>query len=489
MRRPDSLAPLFTDVERIKGVGSQIAAHLKRLFRASTHAIYRDLVFHSPASVIDRRSQPPIPQAEEGQVATFEVTVGSHKAPPRGKRGIPYRVLCYNDTGSITLTFFHARGDFVKNQLPEGQTRIISGRVERYGNEKHMPHPDYIVPVDQKWRVARVEPVYPLTAGISNKQMIRLVSEALKALPSLPEWCDAAFVKARNWQDWKAAVTALHRPESLEALEHGDARARLAYDELLANQLALALARRSMKRQPGLTVQTGSELRAKMEIALPFTLTGGQKLVLDEMAVDMASGGRMLRLLQGDVGSGKTVVAMLAMADVIAMGKQAALMAPTDILARQHAALFTKMLEPLGVRVMLLTGKVGTPKEREAMRAEVAAGDVDIVIGTHALFQESVAFHDLALAVIDEQHRFGVEQRMQLAGKANIPPHILLMTATPIPRTLTMTVFGDMDSSILKEKPAGRQPIDTRALPLERLNDVVQRLHHTIAQGNKVYWI
>jgi ATP-dependent DNA helicase RecG len=489
MGRPDILSPLFADVSGIHGVGPNLCACLGRLLKRDAKAVptIRDLLLHMPVAAIDRRFSPPLREAPDGMICTFEVQVVSHHAPPRGRRNIPHRVLCVNDTGRLNLAFFGAKGDYVQKLLPEGETRIVSGKVDYYNGLPQIAHPDYVVGVDERWKVQRVEPVYALTAGVSNKQMIWLAQEALKATPDLPEWCDGHYVRQQGWGTWKQTVTQAHKPTSAQAPEQG--YARLAYDELLANQLALALARSRHRKLPGLAVKAGSELKQRMEAALPFRLTDGQRLVLAEMAADMASGGRMMRLLQGDVGSGKTVVAMLAMADVIAMGKQAALMAPTDILARQHAALFTKLLEPLGLRVLLLTGKVGTPKEREMLRARVAAGEVDIVIGTHALFQEAVAFKDLALVVVDEQHRFGVAQRMQLAGKAIIPPHVLLMTATPIPRTLTMTVFGDMDSSVLREKPAGRQPVDTRAMPLEKAPEVVEALHRAIGEGNKVYWV
>ncbi|MBM3617436.1 MAG: ATP-dependent DNA helicase RecG [Alphaproteobacteria bacterium] len=488
MARPSVIAPLFSRAAELKGIGKQLDSALSRLLgKAEVRLI--DVLFHLPTSLIDRRFSPPLTAVPDGVVATFEVMVESH-LPPAYKRGnLPFRVICSNASGVLHLSFFHARKEYIEKQLPIGETRIISGRVERYHGHAQIVHPDYIVPVEEKWKVAKAEAIYPLVAGLTNRQMGWIASEAVKQAPELPEWLDAAMLRQKGWGGWKQAITAVHKPVSEEDVISGKARERLAYDELLASQLALMLARARYRKQAGLVVKTAGNVQTKMEAALPFRLTDGQRNVLGEIATDMASGARMLRLLQGDVGSGKTVVAMLAMADIIEMGKQAALMAPTDILARQHAALFKRILEPLGIRVMLLTGKVGTPKEREAMRAQVAAGEVDVVIGTHALFQESVAFKDLALVVVDEQHRFGVTQRMQLAEKAIIPPHILLMTATPIPRTLTMAMYGDMESSILREKPAGRQKVETRALPLERVPDVVEALKRAIADGNKVYWI
>lgn len=487
MPRPDILLPLFLPVSRIKGVGKHLEACLSHLFHKE-NPICRDTLFHLPVSVVDRRAAPPLHSLREPVIATYEIQVEEHQPPPR--KGKPYRVICRHTSGMLVITFFRVKGDYAVSALPVGKTRVVSGRVERFGHEIHMPHPDYIVVPEERWKVERMEPVYPLTAGLSGRQLERIIREVLQQTPELTEWLERSFLKQQQWLSWKEAIRCAHHPASVEEAEgNGSACNRLAYDELLANQLALALARRHMRHQRGRVVPSGSLLRERMEKALPFQLTQGQQAVLRDITADMTSGNRMLRLLQGDVGSGKTVVAMLAMADVVAQGQQAALMAPTDILARQHASLFQCVLEPLGVRVVLLTGKTGTAKEREELRARVAMGDADIVIGTHALFQESTQFHDLALVVVDEQHRFGVTQRMQLAEKAKIPPHILLMTATPIPRTLTMTAFGDMDNSILSEKPAGRQPVDTRALPLERVDEVISGLHRALVSGNRIYWI
>ncbi|MCH2546337.1 MAG: ATP-dependent DNA helicase RecG [Alphaproteobacteria bacterium] len=491
MTRPDILAPLFDDVTSIKGVGNHVASCMGRLLHRDGNAktVLRDVLFHAPVAIIDRRFSPPISEAPEGVIATFEVEILQHFPPPPRTRHIPYRILCSNDSGRLNIAIFHARKDVMQKQFPMGEQRIVSGRVEYFNGLPQISHPDYVVTPENRWQVNRIEPIYPLTAGISQKQILRLMAETLKVTPLLPEWCDKHMLQQQQWSGWKKTLTTLHRPTDMQELTLSNPWRRVAYDELLANQLALAIVRKRHRKQAGLVVESDGHLYREMHDALPFELTTGQNKVLQEIHIDMASGARMLRLLQGDVGSGKTVVAMLAMAHVIAMKKQAALMAPTDILARQHAKFFRNILSPLGLRVELLTGKTGTAKEREALRTEIAQGAVDVVIGTHALFQESVAFADLALVVVDEQHRFGVAQRMQLAKKAKIPPHILLMTATPIPRSLTMTIFGDMDSSILSEKPAGRQPIDTRVMPLEKQQDVVKALHRAIANGNKIYWI
>lgn len=487
MPRPSVLAPLFASIQSIKGVGEHLnACYIRLLGRQAVRLV--DVLFHLPSAVIDRRFSPPLKDAPEGVVATFEVTIDFHEPPARKRGGHPYRVVCHNGTGKLVLAFFHVKGDYLQKQLPVGEMRVVSGRVEHYHGHPQISHPDYIVLPEERWKVAKAEPVYPLVAGLTNRQAGWIAADSVRKAPEIAEWADKHYIQSQNWPGWKQAITAAHKPASAEEVESSAARQRLAYDELLANQLALAIARAKLKKQKGVAIEA-SQLKDRWQSSLPFQLTDGQLKVLAEIAADMASGTRMLRLLQGDVGSGKTVVALLAMADVVAVGKQAALMSPTDILARQHAAVFTRLLAPLGVRILLLTGKTGTAKEREQMRSQVAAGEVDIVIGTHALFQESVVFNDLALVVVDEQHRFGVAQRMQLAEKAVTPPHILLMTATPIPRTLTMTLFGDMESSILREKPAGRQKVDTRALPLERLPEVVEALKRAIADGNKVYWI
>ncbi|MFA7639270.1 MAG: ATP-dependent DNA helicase RecG, partial [Parvibaculum sp.] len=446
-----------------------------------------DLLWHLPTGLIDRRSRPKIAEARDGEIATMEVTVGLH-VPPRTKR-LPYRIHVSDETGEMQLVFFNARQDYLMRILPEGARRIISGRIELYQGAPQMTHPDHIVGPDDLAEMPLLEPIYPLTAGLPLKAVQKATRGALTLPPDLPEWQDDAWMKENRWQGWRASLIAAHEPQSAADLApDAPARARLAYDELLANQLALGLVRLRMKKRPGRPVMGDGRLRRKVEAALPFALTGAQIRALAEIDADMKASHRMLRLLQGDVGSGKTVVALLAMLNAVEAGFQAALMAPTEILTRQHFATLQPLCEVAGVRLALLTGRE-KGKQREDVLSATANGEVDILIGTHALFQKDVAFQALALAVVDEQHRFGVHQRLMLAEKGGAGTDVLVMTATPIPRTLTLTAYGDMDVSKLDEKPPGRKPVDTRAIPLDRLHQVVSGLGRALSTGAQVYWV
>lgn len=481
--RPDTLFPLFADVSSLKGVGPKIRTFLEKLCGTRV----KDLLFHLPHDYLDRRFSPNLYECPADTTITVVVTVEKHHSPGRNSR-VPYKITCSNNTGSLQLVFFHANRDWLKQQLPEGAERVISGKADIFDGIVQIVHPDYIAPVSELEQIRAFEPQYPLTAGLSNRYLVKLMHEALKKLPSLPEWIEANFRERKQWPEFHDALERCHTPKTENDIENlPQARERLAYDEILANQLALAIVRQRMCRKPGPLLPPGRRLREKLMAALPFTLTGNQETVIDEIAQEMTSGERMLRLLQGDVGSGKTVVALIAMLQAVEAGKQAALMAPTEIVSRQHADWVREVTAGLGLRVGILTGR-DKGKPREALLKQLREGDIDILIGTHALFQESVEFRDLALIVIDEQHRFGVRQRLELASKGQ-SPHILLMTATPIPRSLTMTYFGDMDSSQLREKPAGRKPVDTRTIPMSKREALISRMRNALEKGEKIYWI
>jgi len=491
--RHESLYFLFSPVTRIKGVGGATSQALERLLPMATNIdgasmpIVRDLLFHLPVGIVDRRFTCPLVSAPDGVVGTFIVTVDEHQAPKRHSKS-PYKVICSNETGDITLVFFHTAGDYLAKSLPAGQKRVISGRVERFDGHLQMPHPDIIAPVSQLAEVQRPEPVYPLTVGVTSRRIGKIVDDAITKLPDLPEWIASEWLMAQKWPGWKAALKTAHHPEVTDDLSAETlARQRLAYDEILANQLHLGMLRRNMQHQAGELIKGTGKLSEVLKKNLPFTLTAGQEQVLKEIDEDMISGRRMGRLLQGDVGSGKTIVATFAMLRAVEQGLQAALMVPTEIIARQHYKTLSALLTPIGVEVVLLTGSV-KGKERERVLADIASGKAQLIVGTHALFQEHVEFSNLALAVIDEQHRFGVEQRMALTNKGTMP-HVLHMTATPIPRSLTMTLYGDMDISALHEKPAGRQAITTRVIPLSRYGEIMERLKAALDKGEKVYWI
>ncbi len=520
--RPDVLFPLFAPLTTLKGVGPKMAPLYARLCGEKI----ADLLWHLPVGVVDRTYTPKLRHAEKGRVVTLTLKILEHIAPP--KRGKPTRILATDGSDDVTITYFNAKGDYLKKLYPTGKTVIVSGLLERFGRGWSMSHPDYAVPPERKNEIPPYEAVYPLTEGLSRKVVFKTVQQALSRLPDLPEWNDTSLVKRESWPAWKESVIAAHDPQSFvkekkwdPRLRGGDAsvvtdqkntvmpaqagipfgsdqdeetaknvssaRRRLAYDELLADQLALVVIRRHHRQAGGRPIKAKGELQRKLETALPFALTNGQRKTINEIVADMSSPRRMLRLLQGDVGSGKTVVALAAMLHAVEGGFQAALMAPTEILAKQHAERLSAFLAPLEMEVGLLTGK-GKSKERQKTLEALADGSLKIVVGTHALFQGDVVFENLGLAVVDEQHRFGVQQRLQLSDKGR-GTDILVMTATPIPRTLTLTAYGDMDVSRLTEKPAGLQPIDTRLIALDRLDEVMEAVGRKIKEGAQIYWV
>jgi ATP-dependent DNA helicase RecG len=491
--RPVALNPLFASATSLAGVGPRTELLLRKALRLPpgvTEARVIDLLWHTPTGVIDRRATPTVATALPGTIATLEVRVLKHMGPPRANTKAPYKVRCEDDTGRLDLVFFHAERKFVERQLPIGAVRFVSGRVEHYNGAVQMTHPDYIVAPEARDELPMLEPVYPLTAGLSGKIVVKAARQAVDRAPAVAEWQDPAWLKARAWPDFSTAARRLHRPEDAgDASNGGPAWQRLAFDELLANQLAPALLFQKLKTQRGRAVAGDGRIRAKIADALPFALTNSQRQAIGDIAQDISARHRMLRLLQGDVGSGKTVVALMAMAIAVEAGAQAALMAPTEVLARQHAETIAPLADAAGLRLGLLTGRE-KGKPRTELLSRLAAGEIDILIGTHALFQSDVVFKDLAFAVIDEQHRFGVHQRLALQAKGSDGgANVLVMTATPIPRTLLMTHYGDLDVSRLTEKPAGRKPVKTTAPSLERLGDVIDALKRALAGGAQIYWV
>ena len=486
--RPLVLNPLFASLTSLPGVGPKLEKlYAKLLDRDAPRVV--DLLFHLPSGAIDRRARPKLNEVQPGQVVTVAVAVEEHRPAPRNRPRAPYRIVTSDDTGvTLTLTYFSARPDYLEKLLPVGETRYVSGTAEFYDGMLQMVHPDRVVDEKGFATLPLVEPVYPLTEGLALGTVRRAIEGALAKLPALPEWQDEAWVSRERLPAFADALRALHRPhEPHDIAPESLAWTRLAYDELLAGQLALALVRAHMRRQAGRGTSSEGHMRAKVLKALPYALTHSQQQAVDDITTDLARPQRMLRLLQGDVGSGKTVVALTAAAAVIEAGRQAAFMAPTEILARQHLKTIAPLAEAAGIRVAILTGRERGPARKEILD-RLVLGDIDLLVGTHALFQEDVAFHDLALAVVDEQHRFGVHQRLALTQKGDAVD-VLVLTATPIPRTLVLTYFGDMDISELREKPAGRQPIDTRTIPLDRLQEVEDAVGRAIAQGQRAYWV
>ncbi len=482
--RPPVLFPLFAPTTSISGIGPRLGQLIQKV---AGEKIVR-LLWHLPAGLVDRRFAPKVGDAPAGKVATLTVEVLAHAPPPPRNKRVPYRITCGDDTGKITLVFFHAKDEYLERLLPVGETRVISGKVELFDGKRQMTHPDHVVQLREIDDVKRVEAVYPLTEGLSPKVLDKAVRTAVNMAPEMPEWLDGPYQARQKWSSWREALRAAHNPTSeADFAPTALARSRLAFDELLSNQLALALMRLKARVRRGRSLGGDGTLRQKIEAAVPYALTGAQHRALEEIFADLISENRMLRLLQGDVGSGKTIVALLAMAAAVEAGTQAALMAPTEILAQQHFETIKPLAEAAGIRIEALSGRV-KGAARAAILQDVAEGRVQILVGTHALIQKDVEFNDLGLAVIDEQHRFGVHQRLELSSKGS-GTDVLVMTATPIPRTLTLTAYGDMDVSRLDEKPPGRAPVDTRLVNQERLEEIVDAVGRAIATDAKVYWV
>ncbi|MFD2739362.1 ATP-dependent DNA helicase RecG [Sulfitobacter aestuarii] len=480
--RPEPLYPLFAGLETLPGVGPKSAQLLGQLGVQAP----RDLLFTLPHSGIDRQLSDSVREAVLPTVLTVAVTIGRHR-PPSGKGGA-YRIQVEDAQSSFQLVYFHARGDYLQRQLPEGARRIVSGRVELFDGMAQMVHPDFAVPEEQGTEIPRFEPVYPLTSGLTQKLMYKATRCALTRVPDFAEWIDPGQRQQTGWPGFAEALRRAHDPQSLaDIAATAPARERLAYDELLAHQITLALARQRDRRKKGRASTGDGHLQARILAALPYAPTGAQQRAIEEITSDMAGQNRMNRLLQGDVGAGKTLVAFMALLRAVEAGGQGVLMAPTEILARQHLQGLRPLAEQAGVVLEILTGRdKGT--ERKAKLDALQRGDIQILVGTHAVFQADVTFHDLRLAVVDEQHRFGVRQRLELGQKGR-QADILVMTATPIPRSLALAQYGDMDVSILDEKPPGRQPIRTAMISTERIDEVIARLRAAITEGRQCYWV
>ncbi|MEN5051407.1 ATP-dependent DNA helicase RecG [Brevundimonas naejangsanensis] len=482
--RPEILFPLFADVTTLKGVGPRSAPLVQKV----AGSLVRDVLFLSPSGVIQRRRTTAM-EAVDGEIGVFEVTI-DRLIPPH-KHGAPIKVRAIDDTGFIHLIWFAGSPRHIESLAPRGSRRLVTGKVERFNSEVQIAHPDYILPLEKADEIPLSEPVYPATQGLTSRQIRKLAQGALALAPELTEWQEPNWLAARRWAGWRPALEALHAPTNeADLTPDAPVRQRLAYDELFAHQLALARRRRARQITPAARITPGED-SARLLAALPFSLTGAQEQAVVEIRADLSSGEQMGRLLQGDVGSGKTAVAALALADAASSGFQAALMAPTEILARQHYDKLSPLLDQAGVSSLLLTGR-DTPAERRVKLAALASGEAQVAIGTHALFQDAVQFHRLALAVIDEQHRFGVRERQRLQAKGDPVlggVHLLTMSATPIPRTLELTQYGELEVSRLMEKPPGRTPVTTAVLPLARISEVAKRLKAAVEAGAQAYWI
>ncbi|UWR62123.1 ATP-dependent DNA helicase RecG [Phaeobacter inhibens] len=480
--RPEILFPLFAGLETLQGIGPKTAQHFAQIDIETP----RDLLYSLPYSIVDRRRRDSIRGLDYPTVATVEITIGAHR-PARNKGGA-YRIHVSDAEEEFQLVFFHGRSRYLEAQLPEGARRVVSGKLELFDGMAQMVHPDHMVPVAEAGDIPEFEPVYHLTHGVSQKTMFKAAQSALSRLPELQEWADPSQVRKEDWPTWQEALVAAHTPDGMDALAaEAPGRTRLAYDELFAHQLTLALARLRDRALPGRSSLANGTLQSRVLGALPYRPTGAQARAIDEITADMARDARMNRLLQGDVGAGKTLVAFMALLVAVEAGGQGVMMAPTEILARQHLEALRPLAETAGVVLEILTGR-DKGRERAAKCAALARGDIQILVGTHAVFQADVAFQDLRLAIVDEQHRFGVRQRMELAEKGK-GADVLVMTATPIPRSLALTQYGDMDVSVLDEKPPGRKPVKTAVISTERMQEVVSHLRGAIDEGRQCYWV
>jgi len=482
MSRPEVLFPLFAELETLDGVGPKTA----RAFEGLDVTRPKDLLFLLPYAGVDRSRRETVQGAAFPTTVTVEVTVGAH-SPPRRKGG-PYRIAVRDARLDWSVVFFHAKGDYLERLLPPGQRRVLSGKVETFDGIPQMVHPDHVLLPHEAGTLPPYEPVYPLTAGVTLKQVQKAVQSALARTPDLPEWIDPGLKAREGWPDWHEAVTRAHAPANAAALAATDpARQRLAYDEFFAHQLTLSLARQSIRRGKGVESHATGALQGKVLQSLPYRPTAAQTRAIAEISADMAAPLRMNRLLQGDVGAGKTLVALMALLVAVEAGGQGVMMAPTEILARQHHEGLAPLAEAAGVRLEILTGR-DKGAERAARLRDLAEGRIQVLVGTHAVFQKDVEFQDLRLAVIDEQHRFGVAQRMELGAKGQAVD-VLVMTATPIPRSLALATYGDMDVSVLDEKPAGRKPIRTALVTVPRMDEVVGHLRRAVEAGRQAYWV
>ncbi len=472
--RPERLNSLFAEAGSLKGVGPGLARPLEKLGLTRV----KDFAYHLPDRFVLRRAVADLDEAGVGENIIVALTPLEYRT--FAGRG-PMRVLAADSQGNVCAVTYFGRASFsAKKQLPLGEKRWVAGRLDRYGDMLQIVHPDHVGEDSAALLGQLNEPVYPLSDGLRQGRLAGLVDQALSHLEDLPEWIEPGLLDREQWPAWRDALLLAHKGQNASA------RDRLAYDELLANSLALMLVRTANRAKVGTPLAGDGHLRGRLH--LPFALTGAQQRSIAEIEGDLAQGAPMLRLLQGDVGSGKTVVALEAMLIAVEAGAQAALLAPTEILARQHFATLSAMLAGTGVEIALFTGR-DKGRARESILMGLLDGSIQIIVGTHAIFQDTVAYKNLAMVVIDEQHRFGVGQRLMLAQKGKRTPHCLAMTATPIPRTLTLAQYGEMDVSRLDEMPPGRQPIDTRVVAVERMDDVVGALARHLESGQQAYWV
>lgn len=481
------MTDIFSNLQNLLGVGSKFAEFLAKLIGGNRII---DLLYHQPSYVLNKNFLPRIYEVKNKELIIVKVKVEAYIKPANSRQ--PFRVRCFSPSGYLTLVFFKTFPNYIEKNFPIDAEIVVSGVVEKFSDELQMAHPDYVFPVQDLDKIPKLQVVYPAIANLSQKFIRGKITEALKLIPDFPEWIDQNFLKKQNWQSWKNSILAMHYAKTSTPPHYGESkndkvRRRLAFDELLAEQIANLIAKDQMQKQVGKRLVAGNILYKKLLEILPFKLTVGQEKVFTEIENDLVSDKKMLRILQGDVGSGKTIVAFLAMLLAVENKKQAVIIAPITLLALQHSRNLSIWAEKIGIKIVVLTSKT-TKKNRDKILSDLKNGDIDIIIGTHSLIEPDVIFKDLALIVIDEQHRFGVVQRLKIIEKSNCAD-VLLMSATPIPRSLMMTLYGDMEISILNEKPQNRLNIDTRVASQNREEEIFKAISRAVKNGEKIYWI
>ena len=474
---------LFSPVNKIKGVGPIISKKL--LDKGITNKI--DLFLNLPTGAIDRRFCPKLDQLEVGKVSTIFVTPIKYNIPRF--RNLPNKVTCKDEYGQIDIIFFNSRENYIKQILPLNNEVIISGKVNVYKNKFQITNPEYIQSVEKENDIKKIMAKYSSVTGISAKTIQKIYNEEIKKLSEIDEWHDKDFIKKLNWPTWYESIFRLHNPENLSDIDkESKFYKRLAYDEIFSNFLIFSEIKKRIKKLQKKPKTINNIILTNIKKKLSFQLTQEQEKVLDEIFNDLSSVKKMLRVLQGDVGSGKTVVAMLAGATVVKSGYQVAFLCPTDLLAKQHYKLFKTILADESINISLLSGKTKL-SEQQKVRSQIESSNIDIAIGTHSLFQEKTIFNNLGLIVIDEQHKFGVQQRINLSLKGNINTDVLLMTATPIPRTLILTTYGEMDISTIKEKPFRNTNISTLSKSLDKIDEIMKFVENKLYEGDQIYWV
>ena len=473
----------FNPVSKVKGIGPKI----KKLFNEKKIDTNIDLIFNFPYGLIDRTHCPKLNNLEIGKISTIFVKVRKHNFPRI--RRLPNTVQCFDETGEINIVFFNSRENYIKEILPINSEVIISGKVNFYKNKYQITNPDYVTSINNEEKVTKIMPTYASLKGISNKTINKIYENIIKEIPDVPEWHRDHIIKNNKWFSFKDSLIQLHNPKKIEDLDKNSLTyERISFDEIFSNLLIFAQIKKKIAtiyKKPKLF---SSDQKLKLIKNLSFTLTKDQETIIKEIDDSLKSDKKMIRLLQGDVGSGKTIISIITGLNVVAAGYQVALMCPTEILATQHLNLIRSLTKGQDINVEILSSGINKKRQIE-IKKELVEGKINFLIGTHSLFQETVSFSNLGLIIIDEQHKFGVRQRINLSDKGGVNCDVLLMSATPIPRTLILSTYGDMDISTLKEKPFKKTTIVTNIIPEKKIPDLINLIKKKIESEQQIYWI